>query len=88
MINYLLVQIINRFWRFFRKDDPKPLDHIVNKRLRKYVSEIGELRFQMFHIPGVSNFLSDSGSRFPTGKSGSDRGEDGPNPPIRQSKWG
>ena len=30
---------------FFRKVDTKPLDHIVNKRLRKYVSEINALRF-------------------------------------------
>ena len=42
---------------FFRKDDPKPLDHIVNKRLRKYVSEIGELRFSIFHIPGAKFFF-------------------------------
>ena len=61
---------------FFRKEDPKPLDHIVNKRLRKYVSEIGELRFSIFHIPGANNFLSDRGSRFPTGKAGNDRGDD------------
>ena len=61
---------------FFRKDDPKPLNHIVNKRLRKYVSEIGELRFSIFHIPGANNFLSDRGSRFPTGKAGNDRGDD------------
>ena len=27
---------------FLRKVDPKPLDHITNKGLRKYVSEIGE----------------------------------------------
>ena len=61
----------------------------MNKRLRKYVSEIGELRFSIFHIPGANNFLSDSGSRFPTGKSGSDRGEDGPNPPIKMGlKYG
>ena len=61
---------------FFRKDDPKPLDHIVNKRIRKYVSEIGELRFSIFHIPGANNFLSGRGSRFPTGKAGYDRGDD------------
>ena len=47
----------------------------MNKRLRKYVSEIGELRFSTFHIPGASNFLSDRGSRFPTGKYGNDRGD-------------
>lgn len=35
---------------FFRKEDPKPLDQIVNKCLRKYVSEINELRFTIFHI--------------------------------------
>ena len=44
---------------YFRKVDPKPLDHIVNKRLQKYVSEIRELRFSIFHIPGADNFLSD-----------------------------
>ena len=60
---------------FFRKIDPKPLDHIVNKRLRKYISEIGELHFSIFHIPGVANFLSDRGSRFPTGIAGNDRGD-------------
>ena len=60
---------------FFRKVDPKPLDHIVNKRLRKYVSEIGELHFSIFHIPGAANFLSDRGSRFPTGIAGNDRGD-------------
>ena len=38
---------------FFRKDDPKHLDHISNKRLGKYVAEIGELRFSMFHIEGA-----------------------------------
>ena len=26
---------------FFRLEDPKPLDHISNKRLRRYVAEIG-----------------------------------------------
>ena len=61
---------------FFRKDDPKQLDHISNKRLRKYVSEIGDLRFSIFHIPGADNFLSHRGSRFPTGKAGNDRGDD------------
>ena len=35
---------------FFRKFDPKPLDHIVNKRLRQYVSEINALRFTIFYI--------------------------------------
>ena len=43
------------------------------------MSEIGELRFSIFHIPGANNFLSDSGSRFPTGKAGNDRGEDSAN---------
>ena len=61
---------------FFRNIDPKPLDHIVNKRLRKYVSEIVELRFTIFHIAGVDNFFADRGSRFPTGKPGNDRGDD------------
>ena len=63
---------------FFRTNDPKPLDQIVNKRLRKFVSEINELRFTIFHIYGLNNHLSDGGSRFPTGKSGDDKG-DGPN---------
>ena len=48
----------------------------MNKRLQKYVSEIGELRFSIFHIPGADNFLSDRGSRFPTGKAGNDKGDD------------
>ena len=60
---------------FFRKVDPKPLDKIVNKRLRKYVNEINELRFTIFHISGMNNYLSDRGSRFPSGVSGDDRGE-------------
>ena len=38
---------------FFGKVDPKPLDKIVNKRLRKYVSEINALRFTIFHILGA-----------------------------------
>ena len=61
---------------YFRKVDPKPLDHIVNKRLRNYMSEIGELRFSIIHIPWADNFLSDRGSRFPTGKAGNDRVDD------------
>ena len=60
---------------FFRKEDPKPLDHISNKRLRKYVAEIGELRFTMFHIEGAKNYLADQGSRFPTGDAGNDKGD-------------
>ena len=40
------------------------------------MSEIGELRFSIFHIPGANNFLSDRGSRFPTGKAGNDKGDD------------
>ena len=60
---------------FFRKIDPKPLDQIVNKRLRKYVAEINTLRFTAFHISGLSNNLSDQGSRFPSGKAGADRGD-------------
>ena len=60
---------------FFRKYDPKPLDHISNKRLRKYVAEIGELRFSMFHIEGAKHFLADRGSRFPTGDAGNDKGD-------------
>jgi hypothetical protein len=59
----------------FRKVDPKPLDHIVNKRLRKYVSEINSLRFTIFHISGAKNYLADRGSRFPSGGAGDDRGE-------------
>ena len=60
---------------FFRKVDPKPLYQIVNKRLRKYVSEINELRFTIFHISGMKNYLSYRGSRFPSSVSGDDRGE-------------
>jgi hypothetical protein len=60
---------------FFRKDDPKPLDQISNKRLRKYVAEIGELRFTMFNIEGCKNSLADQGSRFPTGSAGNDKGD-------------
>ena len=60
---------------FFRKEDPKPLDHISKKRLRKYVAEIGELRFTMFHIKGAKNFLADRGSRLPTGSAGNDKGD-------------
>ena len=75
---------------YFRKVDPKPLDHIVTKRLRKYVSEIGELRFSIFHIPGRDNFLSDRGIMFPTGKADNDRGEDmsGANDPGSAKKVG
>ena len=62
---------------FFRKDDPKPLDHISNKRLRRYVAEIGELRFTMFHIEGAKSFLGDQGSRLPTGSAGNDKGDGG-----------
>ena len=53
---------------FFRLEDPKPLDHISNKRLRQYVAEIGELRFTMFHIKGARNFLADRGSCLPAVK--------------------
>ena len=60
---------------FFRKDDPKPLDHISNKRLRKYVAEIGELRFSMFQIKGAKKYLADQGSRFLTGNAGNDKGD-------------
>ena len=60
---------------FFRKVDPKPLDPITNKRLRKYVLKIGELRFTMFHIKGCKNYLADQGSRNPTGSAGNDRGD-------------
>ena len=60
---------------FVKKVEPKPLDHIVNKRLRKYVSEISALRFTIFHIAGAKNYLSDRGSRFPSGWAGDDRGE-------------
>ena len=62
---------------FFRKDDPKPLGPISNKLLRKYVMEIGELRFTMFHIEGAKNFLADQGSRLPTGSAGNDKGDGG-----------
>ena len=40
------------------------------------MSEIGAQRFSIFHIPGADNFLSDRGSRFPTGKAGNDKGDD------------
>ena len=40
------------------------------------MSEINELQFTIFHIAGADNFLSDRVSRFPTGKSGNDRGDD------------
>ena len=50
---------------YFRMVDPKPLDNIVNKRLRKYVSEIGELRFSIFHIPGADNFCQTGAVGFP-----------------------
>ena len=43
---------------FFRKQDPKPLDHISNKRLCRYVADIGELRFTMFDIERANNFLA------------------------------
>ena len=46
----------------FRKVGPKPLYQIVNKRVWKYVSEINELRFTIFNISGMKNFLSDRGS--------------------------
>ena len=51
------------------------MDHISNKRLRRYVAEIGELWFTMFHIEGAKNFLADQGSRLPTGGAGNDRGD-------------
>ena len=60
---------------FFRKIDPKPLDAISNKRLRRYVAAIGEHRFTMFHIEGAKNYLADLGSRLPTGDAGNDRGD-------------
>ena len=60
---------------FFRKVDPKPLVNIVNKRLRKYVSEITAQRFTIFHISSAKIFLSDRGSRIPSGEAGADRGE-------------
>ena len=41
---------------FFRKNYPKPLDQIVNNRLRKFVSESNELRFTIFYIAGVKFF--------------------------------
>ena len=59
---------------FFRKVDPKPLDQIVNKRQRKYVSEINSLCFTAFHISGAANYLADRGSRFPSGKAGAEKG--------------
>ena len=53
---------------FFRKVDPKPLDHIVNKRLRKYVSEINALRFAIFHISGTLFFCQTGALNFPVVK--------------------
>ena len=47
----------------------------MNKRLRKYVREINELKFTKFHISGMKNYLLDCGSSFPSGISGDDRGE-------------
>ena len=60
---------------FYIKVDLKPLDHIVNKCLRKYVSEINALRFTIFHISGAKDFLSYRGSRFRSGGAGDDKGE-------------
>ena len=51
------------------------MDHISNKRLRRYVAEIGELSFTLFHIEGARNFLADRGSRLPTGRAGNNRGD-------------
>ena len=59
----------NQLKFFFRKVDPKSLDHIVNKCLIKYVSEINALRFTIFHIAFVKNYLSDQESQFPSGGS-------------------
>ena len=47
---------------FFRKVDTKPQDHIVNKRLRKYVSEMNALRFTIFHISGAHFFFCPTGA--------------------------
>ena len=47
----------------------------MNKRLRKYISEINALRFTIFHIAGAKNGLSDRGSRFTSGGAGYDKGE-------------
>ena len=52
--------------------DPKPLDHIVNKRLRKYVSEINTLRFTIFHIAGAKKYLSGRDSQLPSVGAGDD----------------
>ena len=49
-------------WAFFRKMDPKPLDHIVNKPLRKYVSEINALRFTIFFTFQVPIFCCQTGA--------------------------
>ena len=74
--NYMSAPTIDRYWLFFfRKDNPQQLDHISNKRLKKYAAEIGELRFTMFHIEGAKNYLADQGSRFPTGGAGNDKGD-------------
>ena len=57
----------------FFKENPKPLDQILNKRLRKYVTEINTLKFKVVHISGTKNYLSDCGSRSPTGAAGADK---------------
>ena len=60
---------------FFRKVDPKPLHHILNKRLRKNVSEINAIRFTIFRNSGAKNYLSDQGFQFPSGGAGDDKEE-------------
>ena len=49
---------------FFRKVDPKPLEHIVNKRLRKYVSQINAIWFTLFHISGTKISYGAGGLNF------------------------
>ena len=41
----------------FFKEDPKPLDQVVNTRLKKYMTEINTLKFKIFHISGANNYL-------------------------------
>ena len=61
------------FLAFLIDDNPKPLDQISNKRLRKYITEINALKFKAFNISGAKNYLSDYGSRQPTGVAGGDK---------------
>ena len=48
---------------FFRKNYPKPLDQIVNKHLKKFVSEVHELRVTIFQISGVKAISASASAR-------------------------